>query len=307
MRLATTISILTIAVGTLTPIAISVGASAAPTTVATVATVASSDSVAASDSIVVTLNEYSFTVAGTLKAGGTIRFRNIGKEGHIADVIKLLPGKTVADVKKALDAGKAAALKTVGEEIKLPGAILSPGNSVELTVPTLAAGHYALVCFFASEKDGKPHFKHGMVGEFTVVTAKAKTPVADATYTINPGKSMTGPTALKAGHHTLEVNVGPGGAVLEPVLLAGARGDTVTMIKKRVDEVFASADRGVYPPGSGAKLAKSLIWASGDLQAVRKIYIGIDVKPGFYFFAAIDTTAAKLPDPLQEQVAITVT
>ena len=114
-------------------------------------------------------------------------------------------------------------------------------------------------------------------------------------------------TALKAGHHTLEVNVGPGGAVLEPVLLAGARGDTVTMIKKRVDEVFASADRGVYPPGSGAKLAKSLIWASGDLQAVRKIYIGIDVKPGFYFFAAIDTTAAKLPDPLQEQVAITVT
>ena len=63
---------------------------------------AASISVAASDRVDITMAEYSYTHSGTLKAGGTLRVRNAGKEIHMIGIGKLLPGKTIDDVKAAL-------------------------------------------------------------------------------------------------------------------------------------------------------------------------------------------------------------
>lgn len=59
---------------------------------------------------------------------------------------------------------------------------MSPGESVELTVPNLQPGTYALVCFIPGEGEGTPHFAQGMVGQLDVVAGQAPAPpTADAT------------------------------------------------------------------------------------------------------------------------------
>jgi hypothetical protein len=36
----------------------------------------------------------------------------------------------------------------------------------------LTPGEYGLICFAPDAKDGKPHFTHGMMTQFTVVAAR---------------------------------------------------------------------------------------------------------------------------------------
>ena len=68
------------------------------------------------------------------------------------------------------------------DEVGLPGAFMGPNESVEVTVPSLAPGTYALLCFIPTEGAGTPHFAKGMVGQLEVVAgATPPPPTADAT------------------------------------------------------------------------------------------------------------------------------
>ena len=220
---------------------------------------------------------------------------------------RLKPGKTLEQVKAAMNSNDEKAMGLVAEEMSLPGVLLTPGNSVDITVPMLTAGTYALMCFLPAEPNGPPHFMKGMVGQLTVEAPKAKAPKNDATYTVTPGKGLTGPTTLKAGRHNFAVNVGVGGAELEPLFLFAPNGAGISAIKKQADEIFGGADKGVFPKGSGEKLAKLIMFAGRDFKKDRTVSFGVDLKPGQYIFAAVDTDIDKLPNPFLEQITIKVT
>lgn len=260
-----------------------------------------------SDAIEVTMGDYAYKVSGPLKSGGTIRYRNTGKEAHVAVYLRLRPGKTLADVQTALASDKPDALASVGEEVSLPGAMVSPGHEVAITVPTLKAGTYVLICFIPAETDGKPHFMKGMISQITVAAVKAKASAGDVKFDVTPGKGIIGPNSLKAGKHTFDLRVGPGGAALEPLLLAVPNGETVASIATKIDAIFATADKGAMAKGSGAKLAKLLVFAGFDFKETRTASFGVNLKPGNYILAAVDNDKKPLPDPIREQITIKVT
>lgn len=114
--------------------------------------------------VTLTLADYSFTPSAPLTAGKqTIRVVNSAAQPHEVVFIRLVPGKTGADV-------AAFAEKPVGtppgEVIGGASFIAGPGeNFVELD---LTPGKYAMICFIPDAKDGKPHFVHGMIQEFTI-------------------------------------------------------------------------------------------------------------------------------------------
>ena len=114
--------------------------------------------------ITMKLVDYGFELSTPLTAGRhTIRFDNTAPQSHEVVLVKLNPGSTIQD-------WLAAAEKMSGP---LPGQLmdgiagLSPGRHGYATVD-ITPGDYGLVCFAPDMKDGKPHFLHGMVQQFTV-------------------------------------------------------------------------------------------------------------------------------------------
>jgi hypothetical protein len=115
--------------------------------------------------VTITATEYAFQLPDTVKAGmHTFDVKLAGVQPHEALLLKLDPGKTMADVQKwAADyKGPPPAAPMGGITVALPG------TKVEFTAD-LTPGDYALLCFVPDAKDGKPHLMHGMVKEFKVM------------------------------------------------------------------------------------------------------------------------------------------
>lgn len=117
---------------------------------------------AADDSV--RLTNYSFLLAHPLAAGfHRLLVRNVADQTHELALVRLQPGKSAFDFAKWTE-------KPVGPP---PGRWLggvtglSPGQGAEADLD-LRAGRYAFICFLSDAKDGRPHFEHGMVSEFTV-------------------------------------------------------------------------------------------------------------------------------------------
>ncbi len=55
-----------------------------------------------SGTVTVNMTDYAFSVSGPLTAGGTMRLANQGREFHVAAMGKLKPGRTLADIERAL-------------------------------------------------------------------------------------------------------------------------------------------------------------------------------------------------------------
>jgi hypothetical protein len=114
--------------------------------------------------IVLTLKDYSFDFDKPLTAGKhTIRLENAAPQSHEAVLVQIAPGKTVTDVLKWLE-------KPQGPPPGKPlgGTTGFAQGEVNLITHDFAAGEYGLICFIPDAKDGKPHFMHGMVKQFTV-------------------------------------------------------------------------------------------------------------------------------------------
>jgi hypothetical protein len=109
--------------------------------------------------------EYRFEASG-LKAGtNQVLFDNKGSEPHFLEAAPLLPGKTIADVKRFLKTEKGRPPIDFEQSVSTP--VLDGGLSqvVELE---LDSGKYALLCFVPDRKGGPPHAVKGMISEATV-------------------------------------------------------------------------------------------------------------------------------------------
>jgi hypothetical protein len=113
----------------------------------------------------VTLNDYGFASSRPLTAGHhTIRVENAGPQPHEVVMLKLALGKTPADFAQWGLAGRHGpppAAPVGGVEFLDQGA-------TGVFVVDLAPGEYGYICFVPDAKDGKRHFRHGMVKQFTV-------------------------------------------------------------------------------------------------------------------------------------------
>jgi hypothetical protein len=93
----------------------------------------------------------------------TIRVENGGLQPHEVAMIRLLPGKTVADAMAwTQDRRATPPFETAGGTVAL-----SPGRENFMTLD-LVPGDYVLVCFVPDAHDGKPHLAHGMIRELVV-------------------------------------------------------------------------------------------------------------------------------------------
>jgi plastocyanin len=108
----------------------------------------------------ITLVDYDFQLSQPLTAGKrTILVLNDGPQPHEVALLKLAPGKTVADF-VAWDAG---GMKGPPPAEPIGGVVaLDKGARASFTAD-LSPGEYGLLCFVPDTKDGRPHLAHGMI------------------------------------------------------------------------------------------------------------------------------------------------
>lgn len=153
--------------------------------------------------ITVTAREYSFDAPRSVPAGYVkMRMVNRGKEPHHTQLLRLDPGKTIADFQRASQAGGPPPrwVTMVGG----PGGA-GPGDEANAT-SYMAAGEYVLLCFVPAP-DGKPHVAHGIIRPLTVTARKHVTgtaPRADVSIRlVDYGFDMKLP--VRRGKRTFEV------------------------------------------------------------------------------------------------------
>ncbi len=113
--------------------------------------------------IAIKLADYTFDISKPITAGHhEFSVTNGATQMHEVELLRLSPGKTIADVVKWM-------AKPDG-----PPPASGIGGVAPFTKTTnyfsadLTPGDYAFICFVPDAKDGKPHFMHGMTKTFTV-------------------------------------------------------------------------------------------------------------------------------------------
>lgn len=111
--------------------------------------------------------DYSFTATGLRAGRNTVVLTNAGKEPHHLVAVPLLPGRTIADVRKFLERERRRASPPADFTAGVNTAVLEGGRSLATTL-ALRKGKYALLCFTSDRKGGPPHVAKGMISEATV-------------------------------------------------------------------------------------------------------------------------------------------
>ncbi len=108
----------------------------------------------------ITLVDYDFQISKPLTAGKrTILVENGGPQPHEVVLLKMAPGKTIADF-AAWDEG---GMKGPPPAEPVGGVVaLDKGARASFTADIMP-GEYGLICFIPDAKDGKPHLAHGMI------------------------------------------------------------------------------------------------------------------------------------------------
>lgn len=115
--------------------------------------------------VVMTLDDYSFTVSNPIKAGRrTIRFENRASQSHEAVIARLLPEKSLTQAIVWMNEGQAGP-----SPVEMLGGAsgIAKGRHMFITAQ-FTPGTYVLLCFIPDAKTGKPHSAHGMAKEITV-------------------------------------------------------------------------------------------------------------------------------------------
>jgi len=164
---------------------------------------ASTPADAGANELKVEAQDYAYVITGSPRPGlVTMTFTNTGKYAHEMSLSKLKAGKTLAEVKAALQSpdGEQAAqalLDNPDAEYTTPS-IVGPQRSVQVAAQ-LPAGHYVVTCFLPGP-DGMPHVAMGMLGEVTVAgdASTAAAPSADGTIELTDS-GITVPATFAAG------------------------------------------------------------------------------------------------------------
>lgn len=111
------------------------------------------------------LSDYAFAVSKPLASGRhVVRVTNDAEQPHEMVIVRLGPGKSIADVGDWVGKGMQ------GPPPGMPIGGMSPlskGHSATFPL-RLAPGKYGMICFLPDAKDGKQHDQHGMMQEFEV-------------------------------------------------------------------------------------------------------------------------------------------
>jgi uncharacterized cupredoxin-like copper-binding protein len=156
-------------------------------------------------------SEYTYTLPDTIAAGQvTFVMRNVGKEAHHAQLLKLNTGVTLEQFTAALQQGEGPALALVS----LTGGTgaLDPGGNNEQVTVDLQPGNYVVLCFLTGS-DGVPHFAKGMLKPLQVTAAAAGAaaaqPSAPVTITLRDF-TFDSPDSLPSGTNAWRItNAGP--------------------------------------------------------------------------------------------------
>jgi hypothetical protein len=136
-------------------------------------------------SLTIQTTEFSFRAPDSVPAGWTrVTIRNIGGEDHQAQVARLNPGVTFAQLQATAAKGDPATLLTLVTPVGGPNAV-GPGQSAT-TIDNLTPGQYALICFLFSS-DGTEHDAKGMMKLLTVTPtrgSRAAAPRANSTVSL---------------------------------------------------------------------------------------------------------------------------
>jgi len=114
--------------------------------------------------IVMTLNDYTFTLSKPITAGKhTIRIENAASQSHEVEFARLAPGKKATDLAEFAEKPNGP---PPGEP--MGGVPAIPKGRTAYVTFEFTPGDYALICFLPDPKDGKPHFAHGMIQQVHV-------------------------------------------------------------------------------------------------------------------------------------------
>jgi hypothetical protein len=109
--------------------------------------------------------EYRFEASGLQAGANPVLVDNKGKEPHFLEAAPMLPGKTIADVKRFVMTEKGAPPIDFEKSVSTP---VIDGGLSQVVELDLDAGKYALLCFVPDRKGGPPHAVKGMISEATV-------------------------------------------------------------------------------------------------------------------------------------------
>jgi ketosteroid isomerase-like protein len=221
-----------------------------------------------------TATDSAYTGPDVIKGGWVqVTLTNDGQEGHHIQLVKLLDGKTLDDLKAALTADgenyPAWAMPYGGPNAP------DPGGSVS-AILFLQAGNYAMVDIIP-DAEGKPHFQNGLI-KFLSVTEPSGIlpgePKPDVSIELNDF-NFKASGSFSAGEQTIRF-LNAGQQVHEAYLVKLEQGKTAPD--------YLNAAPGTPPPGAAVGGITGI--ASGDSQ-----YIEVTLEPGTYALFCF------LPDP----------
>lgn len=122
------------------------------------------------------LTDFSFSVDTPLESGRhTVRVENTGVEPHDLVLMRLMPGKTIEDLRTWLNPERVRRESQPDEPPPSLESLGAPAGGIAAIAPgmegyfetDLATGEYALMCM-ATAPDGRSHIEHGMIRQVTV-------------------------------------------------------------------------------------------------------------------------------------------
>lgn len=250
-----------------------------------------------------TMQEYSYHLAGEVKEGGAFRVVNAGREFHMVALARLKTGRTFEEARAALQTPERSDDTAVAEDVAMPGGFMGPGSTVEITAPGLFAGNYLMACFINVEGEETFHFERGMVAPFAVgAPSGSPAPSHDATYVATRGRPITGPATLEPGRRVLRIERTAGSEELEPALVKLNDGATLDQL----GEALKSFDQ-LLPKDAANQLPAKFVVSLFDFRENAAVYVAADMEPGRYVLTAEDTDDADKPAVPLERTEITVT
>jgi hypothetical protein len=111
------------------------------------------------------LVDYAFRLSAPLTTGRqTIKVHNAGPQTHEVELMRLLPGRTMADWDRWVRTG----MKGPAPAVLIGGIVgLAPGRHAYFTT-RIEPGRHVLICYVPDARDGQSHKAHGMVREIEV-------------------------------------------------------------------------------------------------------------------------------------------
>jgi len=247
--------------------------------VGTAATPAGAD---VKNTMTVTARDYTYVIDGKLRPGqAQVTFENKGDEPHIMALLKLKPGVTIKQIKKALNSNDDSAFAKLSPDLEATYGtpeFLTPGGESSTITELLKAGDYAMICFLA-DAEGTPHFAHGMIHKFKVSGKPVKPQAVDSDGTVVlTDTAIQVPDGPAPSAATIEVdNQGSAPHSFVIVQLNGA--STI----QDVDAFFDTYEGGPLP----ADVPGQVVSGVGDIPAGEHVYLSWkDLPPGRYGYAS---------------------